>query len=345
MEYLEIAGDYLEGGGQILRTAVAFSCITGKPIRVTNIRLKRDKPGLKPQHLAVLKTLEKLFAAKTTGLESESREITFTPQEKEITKQSLSVDIGTAGAIGLLLQPLLLVASFKSPGLALEIRGGTTGLGAVPVEYYPNCLLPVLSRFGLNADFKIHRRGYYPKGDGKVSANINPLKNPKALNLTEQGNLKMIRGKSQASKDLVGRGVAERQAKEAAEVLKRDFSCQIEIDTEYLNTLSTGSEVNLYAHFDSFTILGADARGEAGKLAEKVAGEAAEKLKTEIKSGACVDLHMADNLIPWLALLGGSIKTSAISLHTQTNIWVAEQFFGKIFSLKDNQISSTGCRI
>jgi len=192
---------------------------------------------------------------------------------------------------------------------------------------------------------KIHRRGYYPRGGGRVSVNINPLNNPKPIYLIDQGNLKMISGKSQASKDLVGRGVAERQAKEAEAVLKKDFSCQIEIDVETLDTISIGSEINLYAHFDSFTILGADVLGEAGKLSEKVGREAAEKLKNEIKSGASVDIHMADNLIPWLSLLGGSVKTSSISLHTQTNIWVAELFFGKIFKVEGNLISSQGAKI
>ncbi len=342
MEYLEISGDYLEGGGQILRTAAAFSCISARAIRVTNIRLKRDKPGLKPQHLAVLKTLEKLFTAKVSGLTAESKEITFAPAQKEISKQTLEVDIGTSGAIGLFLQPLLLAASFKSTGLSLNIKGGTTGLGAVPVEYYSNCIIPLLSRFGLNADLKIRRRGYFPKGGGEVIVNIHPLKNPKPIDLTEQGNLKMISGKSQASMDLMARGVAQRQAKEAEGVLRKDFSCEIKIDSEYLNTLSTGSEINLYAHFDSFTIMGADVRGEPGKLAEKVGREAAEKLKKEIESGAGCDVHLADNLIPWLALLGGSIRVSSVSLHTLTNIWVAEQFFGKIFNVEENLITSNG---
>jgi RNA 3'-terminal phosphate cyclase (GTP) len=342
VDYLDIDGDYLEGGGQILRTAVSLSVITHKPIRVYNIRKRRPKtPGLKAQHFKILEVLKDLAGAKVSGLALGSEEVKFVPQKDIIANRRLQnkkIDIGTAGAIGLVLQSILLVAAFKFPGIFLNIIGGTCGLGAIPVDYYPNVIFPLLRKSGLKAQLKILRRGYYPKGGGEVSVSIDPLKYPQPIELTEQGNITRISGMSIASKELMLREVAQRQTNEAKRLLKEDFSCPIDIKSEYVDTYSVGSEINLYAYTNTGCILGADARGELKKTAETVGFEAAAKLKKEILSGAACDLHLADNLIPWLSLLGGKLRTQEISPHTQTNIWVCEQFFGKIFKIEGNII-------
>lgn len=340
---LEIAGDYLEGGGQILRTAVAFSCICHQPIRVFNIRAKRPKPGLKPQHLFILETLARLFKAQVRGLKLNSPEITFVPTIDSIQEHAVDIDIQTAGAIGLILQPLLIVAAFRGNGICFNIKGGTAGLGAVPVEYYSNVLFPILSRSGLKAGLEIVKKGYYPKGGGQVRVDVESSKPRGRINFIEPGNLMRIEGMSIASSDLSSRKVAQRQAEKAQELLKKKYSVPIKINAEYAKTLSCGSELNLYAYTEKGCILGSDARGERGKSAEMVSEEAVGKLTREIDSGAAVDLHLADNLIPWLCLLGGSIKTSQISRHTQTNIWVAELFFGKAFKVEGNKISGEQC--
>ncbi len=338
-DLLDIDGDYLEGGGQILRTASSLSVITKRPIRVFNIRQKRPKPGLKNQHLKILEALQELSGADVRGLELGSREITFIPKKDIIDKRTLDIDIGTAGSIGLVLQSLLLVAGIKiNENLSLHIKGGTCGLGAIPVDYYPNVVFPILSRSGLEANMEILKRGYYPKGGGKVSLNIRAIKNPKPVELLKPGKLVKITGLSIASLKLASRQVAERQGKKAEELLKRDFSSLLEIKFEYADTYSLGSEINLYAYTQKNCILSADARGELKKKAEDVAKEAYIKLKNEILSGAACDLHLADNLIAWMSLLGGRIRTSQISRHTQTNIWVCEQFFGKIFRIDGNII-------
>jgi RNA 3'-terminal phosphate cyclase (GTP) len=336
--FLEIDGDYLEGGGQILRTASALSVITRKPIHVFNIRAKRPQPGLKSQHLHTLDALRKLSHSKIEGLKLGSQEIRFIPQEKKISSKLINIDIGTAGSIGLLLQSVLLAATFNSEGVSLYIKGGTCGLGAVPVDYYSYVMLPILYRSGLRASVRILRRGYYPKGGGEVSVEILPIKHPKPLGLMKQGKIKRIMGTSLASRDLRNREVSQRQAQEAQNLLQKDFNCPIMVRAEYVDTDSVGSEVNLYAFTDTHCILGADGRGEVKKSAEEVAQEACFKLKKEIFSGAAADTHLADNLIPWMSMLGGEIKTSEISKHTQTNIWVCEKFFGKIFKVEDNII-------
>lgn len=339
VKFLEIDGDYLEGGGQILRTALSLSVITSRPIRVYNIRQKRPQPGLKAQHLKVLEVLRDLSGAEVSGLELGSKAVTFSPQE-EVTENHRfkKINIGTAGAIGLLLQSILLVAAFKSKGFSCEIIGGTCGLGAIPVDYYPNVFFPILRKSGLKAKLQIFKRGYYPKGGGGVNVTIDTLKYPKPIELTEQGNIIRIHGISIASIELMRKVVAQRQGKEASELLKKDFSCPIQIKAEYVDTYSIGSEINLYAYTNKGCILASDVRGELRKSAETVGEEAATNLKKEISSGAACDLHLADNLIPWLSLLGGKFKTSEISRHTQTNIWVCEQFFGKIFKVEGNTV-------
>lgn len=336
---LEISGDYLEGGGQILRTAVAVSCIAGRPIRVFNIRAKRKTPGLKPQHLYTLKTLSELFGAKAQGLELRSEEITFTPSADLIQEKSLEIDFKTAGAIGLSLQPLLLVCAFRSKGIKLQLKGGTCGLGAVPVDYYKYVVFPILSRSGLKADLEIKRRGYYPKGGAEVVVEICPITAPRDILLKEPGKLLRIEGMSIASSPLAQRKVAQRQAERAQSILENKYSVPVNIETEYASTFSVGTELNLIAYTENDCILWSDSRGERGKTAERVAEEAAGKLIKEIESGAACDLHLADNLIPWLCFLGGEIKTSEISLHTRTNIWVCEQFFGKMFYISGTTIS------
>lgn len=335
---IEISGDHLEGGGQILRTASALSVIARRPLKVFNIRAKRPKPGLKPQHLHILKALARLSGAEAKGLTLDSREITFYPSE-DIKISQLDIDVGTAGAIGLILQPLLLVGAFAPRGITLTIKGGTSGKGAVPVEYYPQVIFPILKRSGLNADLQIKRRGYYPKGGGQVEIDIQSLKAGKPIELVDPGKLLKITGLSCASKTLGARKVAERQIQAARVILAKELACPFKIGSQYADTLSLGSELNLYAHTEKGAILGSDARGQPHKTAEEVGREAAKELIKEVRSGCACDYHLADNLIPWLALLGGRIKTSSISLHTQTNIWVCEQFFGPLFKLEENTIS------
>jgi RNA 3'-terminal phosphate cyclase (GTP) len=339
---LDIPGDYLEAGGQILRTAVALSCILNRPVRIFNIRAKRPRPGLRPQHLHILKALSQLFKADTQGIELDSKEVVFVPHLKVTEQKELRVDLQTAGSIGLFLQSFLLVSAFGSAGLSLEIKGGTCGLGAIPVDYYPLVVLPILKRTGLEANLEIIKRGYYPKGGGEVRAEIQRIAHPQEIILKEQGRLVEIKGMSIASSGLRDRRVSERQAEQAQKFLQQKYSLPVKIEAQYASTLSIGSEINLYAYTDSGCILWSDARGELKKSAEHVGKEAADKLSQEIESRGACDLHLADNLIPWLAFLGGEIKTSEITLHTQANIWLCELFLGKKFNINGNVIACLG---
>ena len=359
---IKLDGNYGEGGGSIARVALALSTITQKPFEVTDIRKGRAKPGLKNQHLFCVKALEELCSARAEGAELGSTSLKYWPGE--IKGSTISVDIETAGSISLLLQSLVIPAMFADTKVRLKIKGGTCGLHAMPVEYFSNVLVPHINKFAEKIEVNLEKRGYYPKGNGMVDIKIHPhyklkeyadfnefwqhlKQNAPKISSTEQHNLIQIKGISHASSDLQKAEVAERQAK-AAKLLLNKLNCPIQIQTEYSDTLSTGSGITLWAIFskdpddldaENPIILGADALGERGKRSEQVGQEAAEKLMQEINSKAPVDSHLADSLIPYLALFGREIKVSKLTNHTLTNIYVCEQFLGKIFEVdKENKV-------
>ncbi|MFH1440366.1 MAG: RNA 3'-terminal phosphate cyclase [Candidatus Woesearchaeota archaeon] len=347
---IELDGSYLEGGGQIIRTALALSMITQKPFTVTNIRQGRPKPGLKAQHLSCIKALMQLTnnKAKASGAELGSTKLIFLPAK--ITKSKIEIDIGTAGSITLLLQSLLPPLVMHDKRSALTIIGGTDTKWSPSYDYLKQIIIPQLKKYA-NIELNLLKRGFYPKGGGKIELKIKPhkIENLPEINLIEQGDLMHISGKSFASQSLMNAKVAERQAHAAASILKRELNefPHININSEYNDTFSTGSGITLWAIFKNkqneeevYPIrIGSDALGEKGISSENVGKSCAEKLLSEIYENAPVDVHLADNLIPFLAIAGGEIKVSSISNHTLTNIYTTEMFLNKKFDVeKDKKV-------
>lgn len=350
-----------EGGGQIVRTALALSSLTRQPFRVKNIRAGRPDSGLKAQHVHCVKALQQLSSAKADGAEIGGQELLYVPGK--MAAKNITIDIGTAGSVTLLLQAVLLPCMFAQKTHTLTLTGGTDTEWSMPIDYFTHVLVPQLRRV-CGIEVKTLKRGYYPKGGGTVQITIKPeikrnefetfeafhaaLKH-KAFSLLEQGELVSIKGTSHASKALAGAQVAERQARAAKQALLR-FKTPIDISIEYSDTLSTGSGITLWAIFsnnagdvdiENPVRLGADSLGAPGKSSEKVGQEAADKLIKEIESKAPVDSHLADNLIPLIALCRpSSIIVSQITSHARTNMQVVEAFLGKTFSEKDNLIMS-----
>ena len=356
---IELDGAYLEGGGSIARVALALSTLTHQPFEITNIRKNRPQLGLKHQHLFCIRALEKLCNAKTEGASLGSTSLKYFP--KKIEGKTIDIDIQTAGSISLFLQALLLPSIFANKPVRLNIIGGTSGKWAAPIDYFSNVFLPQLQKYA-DIECKLIKRGYYPKGNGKVQIKINPIykisdfnnfnefynslkENAPKINITEQGNLIQIKGISHASLALQNADVAERQAK-SAEITLKNYKCPINIQIEYTKTLSPGSGITLWAIFsrnkNEIDIkdpirLGADALGEKGKKAEIVGKEAAENLINEIESHAPVDMHLADQILSFMALTSGKIKTSKITNHTKTNIYTIEKFLGKTFEIDESK--------
>jgi len=331
---INIDGSYAEGGGQILRTALALSVVTQKPFHITDIRRNRSSPGLKKQHLTAVKALEKLCLAKVSPFDVGTLELTFEPCP--FIPQKLEIDIETAGAITLLLQSLLIPMVFAKDKTSLVIKGGTDVPWSMPVDFFKNVLVPHLSSLA-KIELSVNKRGFYPRGGGELAILVNPKGSMEPIILIEQGSLQNIKGVSFATNTLHQARVAERMEQQVTKQLA-PLDCPVNIAIDYVKSLSDGAGIVLWSKHqfgEKTVILGADVLGERGVPSEKVANTIAKKLITEIASGAAVDRHMADNLIPFLGLVGGKVKTSTISEHVKANIYVTEKFLGVAFDVDD----------
>lgn len=338
---ITIDGGYLEGGGQIVRTALALSAITKKPCHIFNIRQNRPKPGLMTQHLLGIQALVEFCSGSLEGDELGSKEINFFPGEAR--RDRVSVKIPTAGSITLVLQTLIPAALFSDKPTEISFGGGATDTFFSPtLDYFHYVFLKILKKtveFGpLPIEVNAIKRGYYPEGGAKVNVKIFPSK-LKIFNLTERGKLEKIVVFSGTSELLKDKKVAERQISGVREIIGK-LKLPTEEKIDYYETQSPGSNLCLVAEFEN-TIIGADNLGKLGKKAEDVGREAALELLKEQKSGACLDKHLADQILPYMALSQkkSQVYVSEITNHCKTNMWVIEKFIEGKFEIKDNLIS------
>ncbi|MEM2816721.1 MAG: RNA 3'-terminal phosphate cyclase [Candidatus Bathyarchaeia archaeon] len=332
---IEIDGSQKSGSGTILRLSVAFAAVLGQPLHIYNIRHNRPNPGLRPQHLEAVLTAARLCNAHVEGATLNSREIKFKPGD--IKGGYFEAEIGTAGSISMLIMTVLPICLFAGDSVYMRIsKGGTDVSGAPTINYMRHVFLPVLRRMGAKIDITVQRYGYYPKGMGEVILTVQPCKELKHLFLEIFGSIKAIEGVSLCT-FLADRRVAERQAVAANKFLKENgYTADIKTVNDMSNPLQKGSSIVLWAETDTGAILGADAIGEINKASETVGREAAEKLLAEISSKATVDTHLADMLVPYVALAKGksAYLTRNFSDHLETNIWLAEKFLGVKFRVE-----------
>ncbi len=335
---IDIDGSSLEGGGQILRTALSLSAVTKKPCHVFNIRKGREKPGLMPQHLLGIQALAQLCQGRLEGDTLGSQEVKFYPGDINQGSTSIKVKIATAGSITLTLQTLILPSLFAPSPIKITFDGGATDTFFSPtIDHFQYVFLKTLEKMDAKLKINILKRGYYPEGGAQVEVIIHPSK-LKNLNLTERGQLKQVKAISGASEFLKDKKVAERQLAGVREVLGK-LKLPIEEKIEYYNSQCPGSHVCLIAEFEN-TVIGVDNLGKLGKRAEGIGKEAALELLKEQKSQGCLDKHLADQILPYLALASGKsqITVSETTNHCKTNIWVIEKFIEGKFKIKDNLI-------
>jgi RNA 3'-terminal phosphate cyclase (ATP) len=318
-----IDGSQGEGGGQLVRMSCALSALTGKPIRLNNVRARRAPPGLAPQHLAAVQAVAQLCNAATEGLALRTREFTFHPGP--IRGGDYRFDVGTAGSITLVLQAVLPVALAAPAASTFQVIGGTDVKAAPPFDYFRYVFLPLLQRLGLDVRVTLVRRGYYPRGGGEVAVTVQPG-TPSTLALDTPGTLQELAGIAHVAN--LPAHIVERMERTAVQVLAEFGNVRIALQRlGHGGAIGAGGAIVLWARLAN-TLLGGSEVAQRGIPAERIAEHAAYALREELLAGVTLDLHTADQLLIYLALAGKSahFTARAYSSHAQTTAWLIEQF-------------------
>jgi len=340
---IAIDGSSGEGGGQILRTSLTLAAVTGKPLKMANIRAGRKNPGLGAQHLTAVLAAAAVCDAHLEGAHLGSQTLTFVPRSLP-QAGSYSWDVaaarrgGSAGSTSLILQTVLLPLALAEGQSEVTVKGGTHVPWSPPYHFLEKVYLPTLARLGVEAKVDIERWGWYPIGRGSVRAQIkgatsSPLLKP--IDLNERGEFLRLSGLSALSS--LPEHIAQRQRGRALEVLRRE-GFEPDIRIEEGKSFGRGTMVFLWAEFEN-GVAGFTALGAPGKPAEKVAEEACRAFLEYYRSGAALDKHLADQLILPLALADGhsTFTTCQITQHLITNIWVVERFMDVDYQVEGSE--------
>jgi len=322
-EQVDLDGSRGEGGGQILRSALALASITRRPLELRKIRARRSKPGLARQHLACVLAVAEIVDANLSGAELRSQRISFRPSRAP-RAGNYQFEIGTAGSTGLVFQTVLWPLLAADGVSDVTIVGGTHNPMAPPLDYLVKTFIPVLRQCGADVELSIERHGFYPKGGGRIRARICGPTEYRPLELTQRGDPKFQRARIVTAN--LPAHVAEREAAELCSVL--DMSPH-DVTIEEVASSGPGNAVHVELGFENIATV-ISAFGEKGIPAERVARDAATEAHTYLAGSAPVGEHLADQLIIPLALTGaGDIRCTTPSLHTRTNIEVVAEFTGR----------------
>ena len=327
---LAIDGSHGEGGGQILRTALALSAATGRPVRLFNIRAGRAKPGLAAQHLTAIRAAAALCGANVVGDALSSQALTFTPC-RPVEAGTYRFDVadarvgGSAGSATLVLQTVLVPLALADGRSELTIVGGTHLDNSPCFDYAREVWMSALAAMGFAANLDLLRWGWFPIGEGEISATISGTsRRPRPYVADERGALRRVYGRAVASNLPVH--IPNRMAEHARTIL-REAGLGAEIDVEIAGASCSGTGIFLTAEYERVRA-GFSALGARGKPAERVAEEAVAALLDHHRSGAALDAHLADQLVLPAAIADGPSRFSVARLtrHLQTNAWVVARF-------------------
>ncbi|HBF34676.1 TPA: RNA 3'-terminal phosphate cyclase [Candidatus Sumerlaeota bacterium] len=319
---ITIDGSRGEGGGQILRSALALSLVTGKPFCIKNIRSKRAKPGLMRQHLTAVNAAAEVGNSETRGAAIGSQELFFAPQE--VRHGSYNFAVGTAGSATLVLQTVLPALLLGAPEQmsVLTQEGGTHNPLAPPFDFLAHAFLPLLNRMGPRIETWLDRPGFYPAGGGKFTVSIQPTPKLQRLDLLERGEI--IQRSAESRVAHISIGIAEKQIGLLREKLLWPEECFhtksvrdsqgpgniliVEIKSEHITEVFTGF-------------------GERGVSSEQVVAGVTREVSEYLDAGVPVGPHLADQLLIPMALAGGGkFRTVEPTPHTSTNTEVIQQF-------------------
>lgn len=307
-----------EGGGQILRNAVALSLLTDQPFRIHNIRAGRERPGLMRQHITAIEAAMKIGNAECDGLAVGATEIVFRPGK--ITAGDYKFAVGTAGSTSLVLQTVLMPLALTDAPSRIRLEGGTHNMQAPPFDFLDRCFIPIVNRMGPKVEMTLHRHGFYPLGAGVAEVAITP--SPlRPLECTERGALR-----KHSATALIA-GIPGEIAKREIDVAKK----ALDWPEEYFAVLQLpdeqgpGNVLLLEAEYENVTEIVAGF-GRVGVRAEHLAKTAAQRLLGYMASTAFAGPYLADQLILPFALVGGTFTTVKPSNHTRTAAAMVERF-------------------
>lgn len=318
-DIITIDGSQGEGGGQILRTALALALVTGRPFRIEGIRAGRPKPGLLRQHLTAVQAAELVGNATVEGATLGARSLAFIPGA--VRGGDVHLAVGTAGSTTLVLQavlPALLTAPVPS---RIELEGGTHNPYAPPFEFLQRTLLPLLGRMGARVEVTLHGHGFYPAGGGRVTVEVQPCERLQPLSLLRRGPVRV-------SARALTSAIPERVGTRELSVVQRRLDVPWTSLTSQVVTTSPGPGNVLLIELASDEVTEVvTGFGEKGVSAQDVADAACTEARTYLQADVPVGVHLADQLLVPLALAGGgTFRTLTPSAHTLTNIAVIGQF-------------------
>ena len=348
---LELDGSQKSGSGTIVRDAVLLSALVGKELYLKNIRAKRDKPGLRAQHLKGIEASAQICQGQLEGAKIRSREIRFKPGEV-IRGGKFNWSIGTAGSTTMLASSIIPLALFADRPSIYKITGGLFQDFAPSVYHLQYVLLPILNEMGINIDLEIIQPGYVPQGNGQIEVKVAPLKDKlKPLTLVDQGTITEIKGIALSS-ILKARKVSERMAKECQRKLNakgHDSKIEIVYDTKehpsyQRASIQAGATLAIWASTDTGCLIGSDMAGALGRTSEFIGKQVAKNLVEDLVSGATVDRHLADQLIPFAGLAEGwsTYLIPKITDHIEARLWLVEEILGAKTEVKNNLVRIEG---
>ncbi len=347
MPMLTIDGSHGEGGGQILRSALTLSALLEQPVRLEKVRARRQRPGLRPQHLTAVRAVAQICDAGLEGDALDSRTLTFTPRRPpQAGHYHFNVmdaaKGGSAGSVSLVLQAVLLPLALAEDNSTITLEGGTHVAWSPPIHYLQEIYMPTLARLGVEARIELERWGWYPQGGGQVTCYVEGIGTPATscplapLVLIERGGLRRISGISATSN--LPAHIGQRQRDRTAKLLR---SCGFVPEIEIVDAPSPGPGtcVFLRAEFKG-AVAGFTGYGRLRKPAEKVAEEAGRAFLAYQRSGGAVDRYLADQLILPLALASGEsyFTTGRVTDHLRTNAWLVTQFLPVQVEIEDQSV-------
>lgn len=331
---IRIDGSFGEGGGQILRYAACFAAATAQKIEVYNIRAKRPNPGLRPQHLAVLNIMKKIFGGEVYGAKVGATKVVFNYGEEIVDK--LIYDVGTAGSITLIMQSIVPALGAKRTKIDLRLIGGTDVKWSPTTDYMRYAYKTLVEKFGIKIDINVVRRGYYPRGGGIIDLSIE-CKGLKKMDITDRGEIDNLKVRSVVSN--LPKHISSRQLTIVRNTLhKYNLLDKMDIEEELLGrgeafgpgvsllVVGRNKQTNIYS--------GGDSIGEKGKPAEKVGEEAVERFLDWYTSKASLDIFQADMIIPYIALSGeGEYTAPNYTEHMKSALYVMKEVLGRTYEV------------